>query len=105
MTDKTKLTIEVRDSVTIALVMATEPAIAEIGQQLAWLAAALCSSPFDNRMAYSTPSVTLSTGNTPTFAFTFQLKEIEPAHPLAQTNDPAGVPSSGTLSLSKAIQF
>jgi hypothetical protein len=37
-------------------------------------------------MAYSTPSVTLSTGNTPTFTFTFQLKEIEPTHPSVQTN-------------------
>jgi hypothetical protein len=80
MTDKTKLTIEVRDSVTIALVIATEPAIAEIGQQLAWLVAALRSSPSDHRMAYSTPSVTLSTGNKPTFAFTFQLQEIPLTH-------------------------
>ena len=66
MTDKTKITIEVRDLVTIALVIATEPAIAEIRQQLAWLAAALRPSPSNHMMAYSTPSVTLSTGNTPT---------------------------------------
>ncbi len=56
----------------------TEPAIAEIGQQMAWLGAALRSSPSDYRIGYSKPLATFSSGLVATFKFSFEVTELEP---------------------------
>lgn len=76
MMDKTRITLEINDSAVFAVIKGTEPAIAETGQQLAWLGAALRSSPSD-RMAYSTPLVALSaTTETTTFTLDFQVTQL-----------------------------
>ncbi|KAG9230363.1 hypothetical protein BJ875DRAFT_158352 [Amylocarpus encephaloides] len=75
MTDKTRITLEINDSTVSAIVKGTDPAIAEIGQQLAWLGAALRPSPSD-KMAYSTPRLVLSTTVELTFALEFQVTEF-----------------------------
>jgi len=81
MTDKTRITFEVNDSIVLVAVKGTEPAIAEIGQQLAWMGAAFRSSPSNYRMAYSKPLATFSSGLIATFTFSFQVTELEPETP------------------------
>ena len=81
MMDKTRIALEVNDSTIVAVVKGTEPAIAEIGQQLAWLGAALRSSPSE-QMTYSTPRVTLSNVTEAIFAFDFQVREFVHQEPL-----------------------
>lgn len=72
MTDKTKITLDLFDSILSAVVKGTEPAIVEIGQQLAWLAAALRSTPSEGGMAYSIPRATFSSGPVVSFKLDFQ---------------------------------
>ena len=85
--DKTHITLEINDETVSATVKGTEPAIAEIGQQLAWLGAALRSSSSENRMAYSTPKIIFSSGiSAVMFRITFQVTEIEPAYHGRQRN-------------------
>ncbi|KAG0645258.1 hypothetical protein D0Z07_8889 [Hyphodiscus hymeniophilus] len=72
--DKTRVTLEINDSIVFATIKGTEPAIAEIGQQLAWLGAALRSSPSD-RIAYATPQVICSATTGTDFRLDFRVKE------------------------------
>jgi hypothetical protein len=78
MTDRTCIGFEIYTSLVLATVKGTKPAIAEIGQQLAWLGAALRSSPSEDRMARSTPLIKFSSGIVPTFTLNFQLTEVQP---------------------------
>ena len=73
--DKTHLTLEINDEMVFAIIKGTEPAIAEIGEQLAWLGAALRSSPADC-MAYSAPRIALSTDPEATFSLDFQVTQL-----------------------------
>ncbi|KAE9374285.1 hypothetical protein N431DRAFT_556628 [Stipitochalara longipes BDJ] len=79
MTDGTRISMEIRDSIVVASVTGTESAISEIGQQLAWLGAALRPSPLEYEMAHSTPLLTFSPGNKDaSFKLTFQVTILEP---------------------------
>lgn len=59
------------------MVTGTAPAIAEIGEQLAWLGAALRGAPSDDTMAYCAPEIGISPGATPIFQLSFQVVEFE----------------------------
>lgn len=75
--DKTRINLELYESSIGAVVFGTEPAIAEIGQQLAWLGAALRPAPSGDKMAYSTPKVTSTSGSVVTFKLSFRTNDIE----------------------------
>jgi hypothetical protein len=60
--------------------------VVEIGQQLAWLGAALRSSPSWGGMAYSTPKITTLTGAEPTFKISFQVEAIQSEQQGAELN-------------------
>lgn len=76
MSDKTRLTIEISESLVIAAVKGTEPAIADIGQQLAWMAAAFRPSASDDRISYSQPLIEMSPGTLAIFKVSFQVAEM-----------------------------
>jgi hypothetical protein len=79
--DKTHINFDMNDSLLSAVIKGTEPAIAEIGQQLAWLGAALRSSPSEHRMDYSTPRIFFLSGiSVILFKVTFQVAEIVPTY-------------------------
>lgn len=57
LSDGTKLTAWVHESGLVIEANGTSSSIAETGEQLAWLGAALRSSPFESGLAFSTPNM------------------------------------------------
>jgi hypothetical protein len=63
--DGTTLEVSIIDSTVRVNARGTEFSLADIGEQFAWLGAALRSSPYDNQMAHSIPQIiTLNTYST-----------------------------------------
>jgi hypothetical protein len=58
-------------------VRGTGPSIVEIGQQLAWLGAALRSSLSNDKISSSEPEIAVLTGAEATFKLTFKVEEVE----------------------------
>jgi len=67
-------------------VRGTEPAVVEIGQQLAWLGAALRCSLSPDRICSSEPKIEVLTSTEATFKLTFQVREIEPDRQDSKSN-------------------
>lgn len=84
--DQTRINLDIRNSSIVVVVAGTEPAIAEIGQQLAWLGAALRAAPSDNKMAYSTPKISFTSGSVVTFRLSFRVIDLEPIPRGAEPN-------------------
>lgn len=55
--DGAKLTAEINESILVVETFGTADSVAEIGEQLAWLGAALRSSPYDLGIAHCTPFI------------------------------------------------
>ena len=79
-TDGSQISLTFNNSTVIAVVKGTQPAVTEIGQQIAWLGAALRSSCSKSRLALSTPNITRvsSANGSPTFDITYQVTGAEP---------------------------
>ena len=84
--DRTWISFKIQGSSVVAVVSGTKPAIAEIGQQLAWLGAALRAAPSDHRMAYSTPKIAHNTGPMPSFNLSCRFAEVENFRPGVKPN-------------------
>ncbi|KAF4335283.1 ankyrin 3 [Fusarium beomiforme] len=74
--DGTTLSVQIRDSKFLADVHGIEATIAEIGEQLAWLGAALRAPTEDTGLAYCTPHITIDStpfqfGNQPSERIAF----------------------------------
>lgn len=61
--DTTKLMVWIDESYFMVEVIGTGESVAEIGQQLAWLGAALCSSRYELGVAYLTPFLRIHVEN------------------------------------------
>ncbi|TVY32542.1 hypothetical protein LSUB1_G007997 [Lachnellula subtilissima] len=75
-TDGTEIKFVIHSSIVVAVVTGTAPAIAEIGQQLAWLGAALRGAPSGDKMAYCAPKIAISPVSS-TFELSFQVVNFE----------------------------
>ena len=88
MTDKTRLIIHVGEETVDVIVRGTVPAIVEIGEQLAWLGAALQSSASADKISLSTPHVTADLSFTkPRFSITFPIRELESETKIMKTQN------------------
>ena len=75
-TDGTGIDFLIQSSSVVAVVTGTAPAIAEIGQQLAWLGAALRGAPSGDKLAYCAPEIEISPGSL-AFQLSFQAVNFE----------------------------
>ncbi|KAH6677360.1 hypothetical protein B0J14DRAFT_636069 [Halenospora varia] len=85
-TENTQITLSINVAKVSAVVSGTDPSIAEIGQQLAWLGAALRESPFDFSMAYSTPEIAIRTSRQAKFTLSHHITRIDSHQGDAQPN-------------------
>ncbi|TVY48628.1 hypothetical protein LOCC1_G003111 [Lachnellula occidentalis] len=80
-TNGTKITLRIHSPSVTVVVTGTAPAIAEIGQQLAWLGAALRGAPYTDTMAYCAPKIGISPGSPLNFQLSFQVDNFEQIPP------------------------
>ncbi|KAJ3545042.1 hypothetical protein NM208_g2710 [Fusarium decemcellulare] len=96
LSDKTTLYVCVRNSKFLAEAYGNAGTIAEIGQQLAWLGAALRTSPEHSGLVYCTPTISILPNSSPSSQSEFQLHSTGIAFKIGFTTEKIPVPQSTT---------
>jgi len=80
LSDGSRLKITLNESTILVIAFGSEPALAEIGELLAWIGAALRESPNGNTMTYSTPRMTTKTSPRLIFTLDAVMDDLEPEY-------------------------
>ena len=83
--------MDIQDTPVSATIKGNEPAVAEIGQQLAWLGSSLRSS-FSDSICYCTPTIVSPRDADTHFRLTFELQDIKPGDHKVDQNGSCWLP-------------